>query len=198
MRRRPGANNASDVRHITTRWQIVHFQQVRPRWRQRLLASRSSHGGAMDRQRAATISRSTSATIHSAHGRMYADSVGALNHRLDVTDAKELLQHSSSVKSPYIKNWRVALQLYPDKSFVQFILNGIMMGVDIGYTGPRQHRHADNWPPTHRRFHAILESIVTDLQHGRMLGSFAEPVYSNLSDRRWVYTKRSALRGFVL
>ena len=113
---------------------------------------------------------------------MYAGSVEALTRCLDVRDVRDLSQLSNSIKSlfeQYIDNRRTALQLHPDKSFMQFIINGIFEGLDIGYTGPRQCRLADNWPSTRRHFHAILDSIVTDLQHGRMLGPFAEQVCPN-------------------
>jgi hypothetical protein len=132
------------------------------------------------RRKAATISSSTNAATSTATARTYVDNAEGQNPSTDANDVGDLLEiQASKIKSPflpYIKHWETSLALYADKNF---ILNGIRHGVNIGYKGPKHYRVSVNWPSVKKYKHAVLESLHTDLSHGRMLGPFTQPPYEH-------------------
>ena len=70
-----------------------------------------------------------------------------------------------------LEAWSKALQDHPDDEFRQFILKGIVHGVDVGHVhlGPSYRTISTNWPST-QKYHSAVEKVKdTDVSRGRKL-----------------------------
>lgn len=84
--------------------------------------------------------------------------------------------HTDSIKSPLnLDAWAHGLLDHPNPTFAASLLNGIVHGVDIGYTGPNTLRVHTNWPSVEEH-RAQVEAIISqDIEQGRVLGPFSAP-----------------------
>lgn len=80
------------------------------------------------------------------------------------------------IKSPLnLYAWTTGLADHTDTNFVNFLLDGIQEGVDIGYTGPRFLRIHDNWPSLNIHRDEVESIITDDILRGHVLGPFVAP-----------------------
>ena len=75
--------------------------------------------------------------------------------------------------------WESHLQNHPDPEFVEYILNCIKFGVDIGYRGKIHTCISDNWPSAEKYSTHIAESINLNISKGRVAGPFDHPPLKN-------------------
>ena len=76
--------------------------------------------------------------------------------------------------------WESHLQNHPDPEFVEYILNCIKFGVDIGYRGKIHTCISDNWPSAEKYSTHIAESINLNISKGRVAGAFDHKGVSQL------------------
>ena len=71
------------------------------------------------------------------------------------------------------------LASHPDHNFVSSIVQGITLGVKIGYTGPQCTLICSNLPSAHLNPQVIEDTLRRECEAGRMAGPFAEPPLPN-------------------
>ncbi len=74
-----------------------------------------------------------------------------------------------------LKCFEANLADHPDKELVNFIINGISQGVDIGYKGPQRSMVSDNWPSSVNNHHKVSEPIQAHIVKGSVAGTWAHP-----------------------
>lgn len=92
--------------------------------------------------------------------------------------------------------WEYYLHDYKDRGF---LINGIIDGVDIGYTGPRDSRVHKNWRSTEKHKHAVYESVQRDIKKGRIIGPFAMPPFRDfIGSPMGAFQKRSSSKYRII
>ena len=71
------------------------------------------------------------------------------------------------------------LASHPNKDFVQDIVQGIMSGVKIGYSGPQMSLISSNLPSAHLNSQVIEDSLQKECEAGRLAGPFPVPPLHN-------------------
>ena len=99
---------------------------------------------------------------------------------------------AGTIKSPLnLAAWVMGLTDYPDRDFVKYIIDGIINGVKIGYTGERKYSEYLNWPSVDMFYEHVLASIHRDISLGRKLGPWDSPPLPKLLGRQWALSKKS-------
>ena len=72
------------------------------------------------------------------------------------------------------------LQHFPDKQFVNQLINDIREGTRIGYTGPRLPRLSKNLPSATQHPQVVSQILAKEVELGRVAGPFNSPPFPNL------------------
>jgi hypothetical protein len=128
----------------------------------------------MRTQKAAITSSTVGATSPDVSVRTCVESVAVQKLYTNVSAINPNIQSPLNISA-----WRNGLVNHPDKSFVNYIIDGIVNGVHIGYTGPRYYREYKNWSSVHTFYDAVHSSIQKDISKGRKLGPWDSPPSAN-------------------
>ena len=122
----------------------------------------------------ANVQEGTSASSHTSAG-----TLGAREHTLvgrAPTTRNELLRAHTPLRHSQFER---ELANHPDKAWVSRLLNGIKMGVDIGYRGPRGPQDSPNLSSAYQHPNIIQAELQKELDAGRVQGPFpARPMPS--------------------
>ncbi len=90
-----------------------------------------------------------------------------------------------------LKIFEANLADHPDKEPVNFIINGIYQGVDIGYKGPQRSIVSDNWPYSLNNHDKVSEAIQAHIVKCRVAGPWAHPQFDNFVSSLWEQSPKS-------
>ena len=157
---------------LTILYQTAPFPRIRRSQRRRQISSlrglitsggpRYSHGTTMA-TKAATISRPEIVTSLPANVHMFAESAKDQNRCSNVNHVLNL------------EAWEEALSDHPDNLFRNYIIDGIINGVNIGYSGQSSNIICKNWPSANKYHDAVEDIIRQDVIRGRKVGPFHTP-----------------------
>lgn len=86
----------------------------------------------------------------------------------------------TQTKSPFDLNvWNFNLRDYPDRTFVDDLLNGIDNGLNIGFIGDRNFRVSNNHFSAISNATAVAKELERELSLNRILGPFLSPPFTN-------------------
>lgn len=165
----------------------VHFPRQTPRWGRK---KRRAKNFILKAEKSAIIIKQGDVNTQAAAGHMSAGSVMVPCPCSDVKTAiaktippptSSLAGSPAAIKSPLkFAAWARGLADHPDCELVNYILSGILYGVDIGYTGlHKSSRIHNNWPSFNKHRDEAEKLILDDLSRGRCLGSFSAPPTSS-------------------
>lgn len=81
-----------------------------------------------------------------------------------------------STNSPFnIDTWKAYLAYHPDGEFRSTLLDYLINGAPLGYTGPRNFRVHNNWKSVYKLNNEVKASIDKDVRLGRKAGPFPVP-----------------------
>ena len=75
--------------------------------------------------------------------------------------------------------WGFYLNNHPDQNFAKTLLNHIVSGVPIGYSGPHEYRVSPNWPSAQQFSSHVEQVLLYDVSRGRKAGPFSQPPFTN-------------------
>lgn len=85
-----------------------------------------------------------------------------------------------STSSPLnIKTWKAYLAYHPDGEFRSTLLDYLINGAPLGYTGPRNFRVHENWKSVYKLEKEVKSLIEKDIMLGRKAGPFPVPPLNN-------------------
>ena len=163
-------SHVTGVSRRTTLYEIALFRRG-PRWRRikaRWLekATRST----MEMLKSATITNSKNAATHSASAHTFARDVEDQSLKACVP--------AIIARTPLnIEVWKSYLSYHPDQQFASKLLDYLLNGVPLGYTGPRAFRLHKNWKSVQKYEHEVKHSIDRDVRLGRKHGPFSVPPF---------------------
>ena len=87
--------------------------------------------------------------------------------------------------------WEYELRHHPDTTFRNFIIDGIINGVNIGHNGDSHRTNlVNNWPSAKKHHDAVTAVIHRDLSRGRKVGPYHTPPENFVSSPLGAFEKK--------